>query len=122
MANPLTYDVRYPGAPQAAGLAGEIAARIADMIIRGAKHVPARIESLRRTIEQRVLKEGLRGGFLTIVRRFRLEFRRKPSQKGVASDDWQVLVERIEGHGRTTTIENYSAFLFSVDVPSLDGR
>jgi hypothetical protein len=100
--------------------AGEIAARLADFVARQTRDVPARLEALRRLIEEKVLDHGLRDGLLGIVRSFRRDVAERRQDRRPTESDWQLLVARIERYGSTSSIEQYSAYLFSVEIPRLD--
>ena len=107
---------------QASGLQGEVAARIADFLARKTKSVPERVEALYRLIESKVLNDGVRAGLLTLVRKFKGEYRGSAPAGSMTESDWQLLVGQIVSYRHETSIENYTEFLFTVDDgPRLGG-
>lgn len=112
----MSYYEGYAPEPRALGLSGEVAARIVDFLTRKTRSVPERIEALCGLIEEKVLREGVRDGLLGLVRKFRWEIGvSRGVDAALTETDWQLLVHRIERYERTTTIENYSAYIFSMD-------
>ena len=106
---------------QASGLQGEVAARIADFLARKTKSVPERVEALYRLIESKVLNDGVCEGLLTLVRKFKGEVRSRTLAGSMTESDWNVLVEQIVSYRHQTSIENYTAYLFTMDGgPGLD--
>jgi hypothetical protein len=112
----MSYVSGYAEDPKSLGWSGELAARIAEIVARGARGATERFEALRRAIEEKVRSDGLRQGLLGLVRRFRSQVQASGrTEEDVSDAEWLALVERITAYGRDRSIESYTLYLFSLD-------
>ncbi len=96
----------------------DFVARIADIVARKSQQLPVSIGAFLRDIENKVLSKGLRGTLKSLVDHFQKEktINAAPAVADLeAYAEWMVLVERIHQFGRTETIENYPAYMISLD-------
>lgn len=92
---------------------GEVVTRFQDFLVRKKGVAADRWKGLLRRLEESVSFSQVTAAVrqaLTRVRRERLEIGAE------VDNEFEVLCQRILESGRTTSIENYSAYLFTVDL------
>lgn len=90
----------------------ELLERISDFIQDRSRSLPGKLDALLETVQTRVQSIDLRASLEGLISRWK---ERALESEQLATPDWELLVTRIREHGRQTSIENYSLYLFSMD-------
>lgn len=104
----------------ASGFAGDLAgwkaqmgARIQDMLARKRIPATAKLGAIVRKMESAVCTATLKGALSDLVAYFR---KQAPIDTTPVESEREAFFARIRAHGRKDTIENYGAYVVTVDV------
>ena len=92
------------------GWRSELGARIQDILARKSLPVTATLGAIVRKLESAVSTAALKGAVRDLVAYFR------KAEPSVHEEELEVFFTRIRESGRKESIENYGAYLFTVDV------
>ncbi len=95
------------------GWKSELGARIQDSLARKSIPVTEKLGAIVRKIESAVSTATLKCALSDLMAYLRREGRSGPPNPG---DAREALFLRIQEHGRTESIENYGAYIFTVDL------
>ena len=122
----MSFYEAYAVAAPSVDWSSEVAARIGDILERRApstQPVRERIEQLARLVEQGIQSARpiarVRGSVTRLLERIRTRGRVLDSGEVIDAESQALLEDlflRIQSHGQEDSIENYGAFLFTVDL------
>ena len=112
---PLFDASRFAG--DLAGWKSELGARIQDILARKSIPVTTKLSAIVRKIEGAVSTATLKGAVSDLVSYFRKEAKEAPVDLAQVRDiELELFLERIRASGRKDSIENYCAYVVTVDV------
>ena len=95
------------------GWKSEVGTRIQDILARKSIPVTEKLGAIVRKMESAVSTASLKGALSDLMAYLRREGRSSSSRPG---DAREALFQRIQEHGRIESIENYGAYIFTVDL------